>query len=468
MWRAFARTSERLDQPGQSKALSSSAFRSISLRAALSRKRAGRGSTKSDRPQLRERCRVGRSPCARPDELPASHRRGPRVLRIHTKGVKRHLFSARTALSASLGVTTRPSGVLHRFLACGRPPNASRPLLAPRSPCRRCGVRCPELFLVFAVAVTVDVLEADLAAGRSRCPGCGGPLPRWGFARERQVRMLEEVQWVRPLPPVREHARAAGGVGGARRHDGAEAIGLTLLAHARANGHGGDRRAAGTPTGDGAQLAARVPPAGPKSCAGPRSDGRMRSSRRSCKLNPPGSPPRPLWSTRWATRPEPAGWCWARGRTMGAHSRAHGRAAARSQPHHRTSAARLPHRPGRASGMGTDECRSASPRLRSWSCQRRGCRRLGGCQRTTRPDEIDRTRRAGLSFRRSVVPRPSVANPSHGSMVNERDALAPWARAIQRRGAKAPTGVDACTRPGLIRPTGFDQPDRGVLWMAST
>lgn len=30
--------------------------------------------------------------------------------------------------------------------------------------------------------------EADLAAGELACPGCGGPLRRWGHARSREVR----------------------------------------------------------------------------------------------------------------------------------------------------------------------------------------------------------------------------------------------------------------------------------------
>ena len=46
--------------------------------------------------------------------------------------------------------------------------------------------------------VEPDVMEADLAAGRLCCPRCGGPLARWGFARERQVRMLDGVRMVRP------------------------------------------------------------------------------------------------------------------------------------------------------------------------------------------------------------------------------------------------------------------------------
>lgn len=42
-------------------------------------------------------------------------------------------------------------------------------------------------------------LEADIAAGRLVCPGCGrGVLGGWGCARRRPVRTLEGVRWLRP------------------------------------------------------------------------------------------------------------------------------------------------------------------------------------------------------------------------------------------------------------------------------
>jgi hypothetical protein len=46
--------------------------------------------------------------------------------------------------------------------------------------------------------VEPEVVEADLAAGRLRCPACDGPLARWGFARERQVRTLDGVRSITP------------------------------------------------------------------------------------------------------------------------------------------------------------------------------------------------------------------------------------------------------------------------------
>lgn len=94
---------------------------------------------------------------------------------------------------------------------------------------------------VLSTILDPDVVEADLAAGRLCCPGCEGRLARWGFARERQVRMLEGARSVRPR---RAYCRAcetthvllpAWSV--ARRCDGAEVIGEALLAKAQGAGH---------------------------------------------------------------------------------------------------------------------------------------------------------------------------------------------------------------------------------------
>ena len=43
-----------------------------------------------------------------------------------------------------------------------------------------------------------EAVEADLAAGRVGCPGCGGRLARWGFASERELRTLGGVRRLRP------------------------------------------------------------------------------------------------------------------------------------------------------------------------------------------------------------------------------------------------------------------------------
>jgi len=46
--------------------------------------------------------------------------------------------------------------------------------------------------------VEPEMVEADLAAGRLRCPACDGSLARWGFARERHVRTLDAVRSITP------------------------------------------------------------------------------------------------------------------------------------------------------------------------------------------------------------------------------------------------------------------------------
>ncbi len=91
------------------------------------------------------------------------------------------------------------------------------------------------------MTVDPDVVEADLAAGRLCCPGCDGPLAPWGFARWREVRMLEGVRSVRPRRAFCHGCETthvllpAWSV--ARRRDGAEVIGAALLAKAQGDGH---------------------------------------------------------------------------------------------------------------------------------------------------------------------------------------------------------------------------------------
>jgi hypothetical protein len=93
------------------------------------------------------------------------------------------------------------------------------------------------------LAVTVDppVLEADLAAGRLCCPGCGGRLAAWGYAREREVRMLDGVRSLRPRRAFCQECEATHVLLPAwsvpRRRDGAEVIGAALLDKARGAGH---------------------------------------------------------------------------------------------------------------------------------------------------------------------------------------------------------------------------------------
>lgn len=94
---------------------------------------------------------------------------------------------------------------------------------------------------VMTMIVESSVVEADLAAGRLCCPGCDGRLAPWGYAREREVRMLDGV---RSLRPRRAYCRRceqthvllpAWAV--ARRRDGVEVIGEALLAKANGDGH---------------------------------------------------------------------------------------------------------------------------------------------------------------------------------------------------------------------------------------
>jgi Domain of unknown function (DUF6431)/Homeodomain-like domain len=89
--------------------------------------------------------------------------------------------------------------------------------------------------------VQPEMVEADLAAGRLRCPACDAALRRWGFARERQIRTRDGV---RSITPRRAYCRpcatthvllAAWAV--PRRRDSAEVIGQALLANARGLGH---------------------------------------------------------------------------------------------------------------------------------------------------------------------------------------------------------------------------------------
>jgi hypothetical protein len=94
---------------------------------------------------------------------------------------------------------------------------------------------------VLAITIKPDVVEADLAVGRLRCPGCEGRLSPWGFAREREVRMLHGARLVRPR---RAHCAACETThvllpawSAPRRRDGAEVIGYALLASARGDGY---------------------------------------------------------------------------------------------------------------------------------------------------------------------------------------------------------------------------------------
>src|SRR5215216_4612728 len=94
---------------------------------------------------------------------------------------------------------------------------------------------------MLTVEVDVGRVEARLGARRLACPGCGGILSGWGFARERWLRAAEGRVRVRP------RRTRCGGCGDthvllpvlalARRADVAAVIGAGLEAKAAGRGH---------------------------------------------------------------------------------------------------------------------------------------------------------------------------------------------------------------------------------------
>ena len=89
--------------------------------------------------------------------------------------------------------------------------------------------------------VEPEVVEADLAACRLCCPACDGPLRRWGFARERQVRTLTGIRSITPRRAYCQRCETTHVLLPAwavpRRRDSAEVIGAALLDNARGLGH---------------------------------------------------------------------------------------------------------------------------------------------------------------------------------------------------------------------------------------
>jgi len=92
-----------------------------------------------------------------------------------------------------------------------------------------------------SVMIEADVLEAWLAAGRVRCPGCGASLATWGWAREREVRRLDGSRWLRPRRVVCKPCQTTHVLlpswSVRRRRDGAEVIGRALALKACGVGH---------------------------------------------------------------------------------------------------------------------------------------------------------------------------------------------------------------------------------------
>ncbi|MGH2874359.1 MAG: DUF6431 domain-containing protein [Solirubrobacteraceae bacterium] len=85
------------------------------------------------------------------------------------------------------------------------------------------------------------MIETALSAGRLRCPSCERPLVCWGFARERQIRLLAGTVTIRPrrarCDACEQTHVIVPAVSVPRRRDGAEVIGQALLAHAHGDGH---------------------------------------------------------------------------------------------------------------------------------------------------------------------------------------------------------------------------------------
>ena len=96
-------------------------------------------------------------------------------------------------------------------------------------------------------------VEAALAAGRLPCPDCAGPLSAWGFAREREVRMLHGVRLCRPRRTLCGRCDATHVLCPAwsvpRRRDGAQVIGEALRQAAGGDGHRTIARRLGRPPG---------------------------------------------------------------------------------------------------------------------------------------------------------------------------------------------------------------------------
>ena len=80
-----------------------------------------------------------------------------------------------------------------------------------------------------------------MVAGRLCCPSCEGPLAPWGFASEREVRMLHGVRRLRPrrarCGPCETTHVLLPAWSAPRRRDAVEVIGHALLAKAQGDGH---------------------------------------------------------------------------------------------------------------------------------------------------------------------------------------------------------------------------------------
>lgn len=101
------------------------------------------------------------------------------------------------------------------------------------------------------VGTGVDGVERDLAGGRMVCPGCGGVLGPWGWARRRVLRTRAMLRWVRPR---RGRCRSCGVTHVllptsclGRRRDAVGVIGEALLGWHAGSGHRRIAAAIGVP-----------------------------------------------------------------------------------------------------------------------------------------------------------------------------------------------------------------------------
>jgi transposase-like protein len=106
---------------------------------------------------------------------------------------------------------------------------------------------------MLSIAISEKRLDADLAAGVLACPGCGGRLSRWGYARSREVRMRDGVRSVTPRRALCAGCDATHVLSPLwsvpRQRDGAEVIGEALLLTVRGEGHRRIARRLGRPPG---------------------------------------------------------------------------------------------------------------------------------------------------------------------------------------------------------------------------
>jgi len=94
---------------------------------------------------------------------------------------------------------------------------------------------------MLTVGADADGVEVSLRSGLLACPGCGGLLSPWGFARARSLRTPEGRIWLRPRRSVcagcgRTHVLLPL-VGLLRRADSAAVIGAGLAGRAAGLGH---------------------------------------------------------------------------------------------------------------------------------------------------------------------------------------------------------------------------------------